>query len=116
MNPSTIERWRAYLLVASFAAAVIQVAAIFAILVLRVPQDDFASPLFRMSVIALVACSVAVVRQLAQLAFRDALASRHVRLVGGRQRAVALSAHCPRKILVILHVRFNRQTLDPALY
>jgi len=116
MNSSTIERWRAYRVVASFAAAAIQVAAFFALLVLRVPQDFFTSPLFHLGVVAIVACSATVARWLAQQAFRDALASRHARLVGGRQRTVALSAQCSRRLLVLPHVRFDRQSLDPALY
>ncbi|WP_233872073.1 hypothetical protein [Paraburkholderia adhaesiva] len=116
MKPSTIELWRAHLFVASLAAALIQIAVFFAILVWRIPQDVFTSSQFRLGVVALVACSVIAVRRLAHSAFHSALASRHVRFVGGQQRTVALSPHCPRRFLVLLRVRVNRQSLDPALY
>ncbi|RQH01634.1 hypothetical protein [Paraburkholderia dinghuensis] len=116
MKPSTIELWRAYLFVASLAAALIQVAAFFLVLFWRIPQDVFTSSQFRLGVVALVACSVVVVRRFALNTFHSALASRHARFVGDQQRTVALSPHCPRRLLVKLHVRFNRQSLDPALY
>ena len=78
------------------------------------PQDVFASPAFHIGVAVTIGAVVLAVRRLAHEAFRDALASRHARLAGHRQRTVALSAQCPRRALVLLHVQLNRQPFDPA--
>jgi hypothetical protein len=116
MKPSIIDPCRAYLLVASLAAVASQTVILLSMLVLDVPEDVFTSPLSRVCVVAVIAATVLVVRRLAREAFCDALATRHARLIGWQQRTVALSAQCPRRPLVVLHVRWNRQRLEPALY
>lgn len=115
MKPTIIEQYRAYLYLAGLAATLIQAAVFIAILVFRVPQDVFATPAFRVGVVAVIAGVTWVLRHLARTAFRDALASRHACLVGWERRTVALSAQCPRRPLVLLHVRLNRHAFDPAL-
>ena len=115
MKSSIIEQCRAWLFLASLSATLIQAVVFIAIVVLRVPQDVFTSPLFRIGVALAIAAAVFVMRRLARNAFRNALASGHARLVGWQRRAVALSAHCPRRSLVLLHVRLNRQTFDPVM-
>jgi hypothetical protein len=115
MQPTIIEQCRAYLYLAALAATLIQAVVFIAILVLRVPQDVFATPAFRIAALTAIAGITWVLRHLASEAFRDALASRHAHLVGWERRTVALSAQCPRRPLVLLHVRLNRHTFDPAL-
>lgn len=115
MQPTIIDQCRAYLYLAALAATSIQAVVFIAILVLRVPQDVFTTPPFRIGVVAAIACVTWVVQRLAREAFHNALASRHAHLVGWERRTVALSAQCPRRPLVLLHVRLNPHTFDPAL-
>lgn len=115
MKPTIIEQWRAYLFVAALAAVAIQAVVFIAILVLHVRTDVFTSPPFRIGVVAAIAGAVHVVRLLARDAFRDAIANRHAQVVGWQHRTVTVSAHCPRRVLVLLHVRLNRHTFDPTL-
>lgn len=114
MTPSNIQQWRTHQFVASLAAILIQAVVFIAIVALGMPQDVFASPAFHIGVAVTIGAVVLAVRRLAHEAFRDALASRHARLAGHRQRTVALSAQCPRRALVLLHVQLNRQPFDPA--
>ncbi|WP_322015695.1 hypothetical protein [Paraburkholderia sp. J12] len=115
MKPPLIEQLRTYLQLAALSAILIQAVVFIAILVLQVPQAVFTSAPFRVGAAVAVALSVYAMRGLARDAFRDALASRHARLVGWQRRTVALGPECPRRLLVLLHVRLNRHTFDPAL-
>jgi hypothetical protein len=115
MKPPLIEQLRAYLQLAALSAILIQAVVFIAIVVLQVPQAVFTSALFRIGAALAIAVSVYAMRGLARDAFRDALASRHARLVGWQRRTVALGPECPRRLLVLLHVRLNRHTFDPAL-
>ncbi|MFP6562793.1 hypothetical protein WJ542_31510 [Paraburkholderia sp. B3] len=115
MKPTIIEQCRAYLYLAGLAAILIQAVVFIAIFVFRVPQEVFATPAFRIGVVLAIAGITWGLRHLAREAFRNALASRHAHLVGWERRTVALSAQCPRRRLVLLHVRLNPRTFDPAL-
>ncbi|WP_043201988.1 hypothetical protein [Paraburkholderia acidipaludis] len=115
MKPTIIEQCRAYLYLAGLAATLIQAVVFISIVIFRVPQDIFTAPAFRIGIAVAIAGVTWGLRHLAREAFRSALASRHAHLVGWERRTVALSAQCPRRSLVLLHVRLNRHTLDPAL-
>jgi Na+/H+-translocating membrane pyrophosphatase len=115
MKPTIIEQCRAYLYLAGLAAILIQAVIFIAILVFSVPQSVFTTPAFHVGVAAAIAGFTWGLRHLAREAFRNALASRHAHLVGWERRTVALSAQCPRRGLVLLHVRLNPRSFDPAL-
>ncbi len=118
MHPSTVDQWRAHLLVASLAATVIQAAVVGALLVFDVPVAFFASAAFRLGAIATIAAAVLLIRGLAAFAFRAALANHFVQLGGDRHEThepVTLSHHCPRRALVVLHIRLNRKKFDSDL-
>ncbi|MFP6560809.1 hypothetical protein WJ542_21280 [Paraburkholderia sp. B3] len=113
MNSSTIDQWRAHLLVASLAATLIQAIVLASMLVLAAPETFFTSTAFRLGVGGMVIAAVFLTRRVAGSAFRSALASNHVWLGGERHCTVSLSSDCPRRALVVLYVRLNRRTFDP---
>jgi hypothetical protein len=112
MNPATIDQCRAHLLVASLAAALIQVMVLGAMIVFDVPVAVFTSNAFHLAVVALVVAAVFLTRKFSDSAFRAALAGNHVWLGNTRHRTVTLSSHCPRRALVVLHVRLNRKRFE----
>ncbi|PXW14564.1 hypothetical protein [Paraburkholderia caballeronis] len=114
MKPSTVEMLRAYLLVASLAATFIDAVVIVALCVFDVPEHVFQSFPFRIGVLIAVAVTLVVARNVAGFAFRSAVESRHAVVSDAPCRTVSVSADCPRRVLVIFHVRLNRRRLEFA--
>ncbi|WP_321791185.1 hypothetical protein [Burkholderia pyrrocinia] len=112
MKSSTVERWRAYLLIASMIAMAMQVAVFVSIIVFNVPDTVFTKLNFRVVAVVVLVCGVYGVQRLARGAFMSALASRHITRDENHERTVWLSTDCPHLPLVILHLRLNRARYD----
>ncbi|MGF6245137.1 MULTISPECIES: hypothetical protein [Paraburkholderia] len=114
MKPSTINMLRAYLLTASLAAIVIDVAALLAIGLFGVPEDVFTSTTFRLVAVAVIVCFVLVTRHVARAAFVSALSQRYATFSAAHANAIEISPVCPVRMLVVLHLRFNRTAIEWA--
>ncbi|PLZ00709.1 hypothetical protein CY652_19825 [Burkholderia sp. WAC0059] len=113
MKASMIDMLRAYLLAASLTAAFIDALMSLA-LAMGVSDGIFQSLTFRFGVLIAVACAVLIVRLAARSAFRSALAGRQVTIGGSSVETVLIRPACPRRELVILHLRFNRRLFAMA--
>ena len=106
MAPSTIERWRAHLLIAALAGIFIQGFMLVSLLAWHVPEAFFTTMTFRI-------CRHRVSHrdpfgpQLADVAFRAALACGYVRVTGIDRRTVVVSSDCAYRRLVVLHIRLH---------
>ncbi|OAJ60035.1 hypothetical protein A6V36_25320 [Paraburkholderia ginsengiterrae] len=110
MKPVTVDMLRAHLMVASLTAMGAEVLVCLALLVLPVPPHAFSSAPFRMLAVALIISGVIVTREFAQAAFELALQGHYATQAtpGGRRAwPVAVAASCPRRWLVILHLRLT---------
>ncbi|REG58221.1 hypothetical protein B0G80_0869 [Paraburkholderia sp. BL6669N2] len=107
MKPATVDMLRAHLMVASLTAMGAEVLACVALLVLPVSQSAFSSMSFRLLAIAVIFSGVIVTRQFAHAAFELALQGRFATGVSRPSRPVAIAANCPRRWLVILHLRLT---------
>ncbi|MGF6772306.1 Na+/serine symporter [Paraburkholderia sp. GAS199] len=104
MKPVTVDMLRAHLMAASLTAMGAEAVAGLALLVLPVSQHMFSTTPFRLVAIAVIVGGVAVIRQLAHAAFDLAVQSRHATVRSTRQ--VSIAEDCPRRWLVVLHLRF----------
>jgi hypothetical protein len=112
MRPSTIEQLRAHLVLASLAAAMIQVLVLIAMLIFHVPARIFMLPSFRVGMLVAVVCIVLFIRGRSRSAFRSAVASGHVSVNGWRRRTVSMSPQCPHRLLVVFYLKLNSRLLD----
>ncbi|KVG65267.1 hypothetical protein [Burkholderia pseudomultivorans] len=107
MAPSTIERWRAHLLIAALAGMFIQCFVLVSLLVLRVPAGFFTTTAFRGWTVVAVATAIVAARKLADAAFRAALVCGHVRAAGIDRRKVVVSSDGAYRLLVVLYIRLH---------
>ena len=109
MKPVTVDMLRAHLLVASLTAVGAEALLCVALLVLPVSQHFFGSMSFRLVAIAVIAGGVIVAREFAQAAFAVAVESHHATPVDRSAWPVefAVTPDCPRRWLVILHLRLT---------
>jgi hypothetical protein len=114
MKPATIDMLRAYLLTASLAATAIEAAALLSIDLFGVSEDVFSSPTFRAAIVAAIVCIVLVIRQVARAAFVAALSHHYASLPDEHSNAISVSPACPVRLLVVLHLRFNRKAIEWA--
>jgi hypothetical protein len=112
MKPTTVDMLRAYLMTASLASAVIATLALAALAVFGISDQTFQTPAFRAGAVAAVIFLVLLTRQAAKLAFHTAVANRHTPPIGPRGHRISVSRECPRRQLVILHLRFSRRIFD----
>ncbi|WP_025602777.1 hypothetical protein [Burkholderia sp. WSM2230] len=105
MKPVTADMLRAHLMVASLTALVADVFACITVAMLPGAQHLFVSASFRLAALAMMAGGVIVARQLGHAAFRLAVADRYVSEAGVYAQRVAVAPDCPRRWLVILHLR-----------
>jgi hypothetical protein len=115
MKPVTVDMLRAHLLVASLTAVGAEVLVCVALLVLPVSEPMFGSTTFRLLALALIVSGVIVTREFAQAAFDFALSHHYVVPAGRLAKPVAVAADCPRRWLVILHLRLTGQPFEVAL-
>ncbi|WP_144138198.1 hypothetical protein [Paraburkholderia sp. BCC1884] len=117
MKPVTVDMLRAHLMVASLTAMCAEVLVCLALLVLPVSQDAFGSTSFRMLAVAAILGGVLLTRQVAHMAFDLALQRRHATLMAGRATpAVTVDPDCPRRWLVVLHLRLSGRPFVLALH
>ncbi|KWF25111.1 hypothetical protein [Burkholderia pseudomultivorans] len=107
MAPSTIQRWRAHLLIAALAGMFIQCFVLVLLLVLRVPAVFFTTTTFRGWTVVAVATAIVAARRLADAAFRAAIVCGHVRAAGIDRSKVVVSSDCAYRLLVVLYIRLN---------
>jgi Na+/serine symporter len=109
MKPLTVDMLRAHLLVASLTAAGAEAIVCLALLVLPVSQHFFGSTPFRLLAIAVIVGGVIVAREFAQAAFEFAVKSHHTMPAERSACPVQVTLDCPRRWLVILHLRLTGQ-------
>jgi len=114
MKPSTVDMLRAWLLVASLSATLIDAVVLIALGCFGMPERAFESASFRWGVVAAVALTLAMMRMLARLAFDAAIAGRHATVSDSACQIVSISADCPFRLLVLFHVRTHRDRLVPS--
>jgi hypothetical protein len=110
MKPATIDMLRAHLIVASLTAMAAEVLACVTLFVLPISPHAFSTTPFRLVALAFMAGGVVIVRQFAHAAFELAIRSRHAQRgmrAGALSQPVAVEADCPRRWLVVLHLRFT---------
>jgi hypothetical protein len=109
MKPPTVDMLRAHLQVASLTAVGAEALVCVALLVLPVSQHFFGSASFRLIAIAVITGGVIVTRELARAAFELAVASCHANAANGSVRpfAFVVARNCPRRWLVVLHLRMS---------
>jgi hypothetical protein len=105
---------RAYVLTASLAAAAIQLAALLSIVLFGVSEDVFSSTTFRLAAVATIVCVVLVTKRIARAAFISALSHDYATITDARSNATSVSPACPVRMLVVLHLRFNRRPIEWA--
>ena len=109
MKPVTVDMLRAHLLVASLTAVGTEAVVCVALLVLPVSQQFFVSTSFRLLAIAVIVGGVIVAREFAQAAFAFAVEHHHA-LPANRSAwpvEFEVTPDCPRRWLVILHLRLT---------
>jgi hypothetical protein len=109
MKPVTIDMLRAHLLVASLTAAGTEALLCIALPVLPVSDAFFASASFRLFVIALMVGGVVIAREFSQVAFEFAVRRNFAFRAVREAWPVAIAANCPRRWLVVLHLRLTAQ-------
>jgi Na+/serine symporter len=109
MKPVTVDMLRAHLLVASLTAAGAEVVLCIALLLLPVSQQFFETTPFRLLAIGVIVGGVIVTRELAQAAFELSVKSHHTTPAGCAAWPVKVASDCPRRSLVILHLRLTGQ-------
>jgi hypothetical protein len=107
MKQTTVEMIRAHLVTASIAATTIDVAVVSLLFFFRFPEAAFETASFRMLMFTLLLAAVLTTRHVARLAFRAALRQHYARFVGPDSDSVSVSARCPARRLVILHLHFT---------
>jgi hypothetical protein len=99
---------------ASLAAAAIQMAALLSIGLFGVPEAVFTSGPFRLVATASIVCIVLLVKRIARAAFLSALSLDYATITDTHSNATSVSPVCPVRMLVILHLRFNRRPIEWA--
>ncbi|WP_109482697.1 hypothetical protein [Paraburkholderia sp. C35] len=107
MKHTTVRMIRAHLVTASVAATVIDVCVISLLFICKFPQTLFETASFRLLTFALLLAAVLITRRAAHVAFRAALRRHHAHFIGPRRDAVCVSAICPARGLVILHLHLT---------
>lgn len=107
MKPVTIEMLRAHLLVASLTAMGAEALVCLGLLVLPVSPYALSSTPFRLLAIAVIVSGVIVTRQFAHAAFELALQEHYATGTGRAAWPFSIASNCPRRWLVILHLRLT---------
>ncbi|HEY1611861.1 MAG TPA: hypothetical protein VGG24_21550 [Paraburkholderia sp.] len=105
---------RAWLLAASLAATVVDLAVIAAVGVFGVPERVFEATPFRVGVLVVIVLALVVIRTVARFAFRSAVATQHAIVRETPCQTVSISADCPLRLLVVFHLRLKRARLALA--
>ncbi len=103
----TVDMLRAHLLMAALAAMVVQVAALASLLLLGISESVFDSAAFRVSCVLVIVVGILAARHIAHFAFGGAVKSGHAVCCDQRTRRISVASDCPRRHLVILHLRLT---------
>jgi hypothetical protein len=116
MKTVTVDMLRAHLLVASLTAVGAEVLVCVALLILPVSQAFFGSASFRLFAMALIVGGVITAREFAQAAFESAIEQHHAMPLrrSAWPDAFAVRADCPRRWLVVLHLRLTGKPFELA--
>jgi len=112
MKPSTADMLRAYLMTVSLATTLIIAFVLVANFFLGISDDAFQSALFRLSAASSIIFLVLVTKWAARRAFQAAIFNHQVTLEDSGSQRIALTRECPRRALVVLHLRFTRKSGD----
>jgi hypothetical protein len=107
MKPVTVDMLRAHLMTASLMAMILEAVALTSLFVFHVSEGTIRSTTFRLLAIAVIVGGVLVTRRLACLAYKVAVKNRHAICRGQRTLLVSVLPDCPRRPLVILHLRLT---------
>ncbi|WP_321932207.1 hypothetical protein [Paraburkholderia guartelaensis] len=106
--PRLLRVLRAHIRIACLAAMVLQMTVLVAMILFRIPEERFTSNNFCGVAVLLLICAVAAVRQAAHVAFNAALERNDAMFTAdGNSPAVSISAACPLRALVVLHVQLT---------
>ncbi|ASV99229.1 hypothetical protein [Paraburkholderia aromaticivorans] len=114
MKPVTVDMLRAHLMVASLTAMGAEVLVCLGLLLLPVSRYAFGSTSFRLLAVAVIVSGVIVTRHVAHLAFEFALRGHYASGGGRPAQSVAIASNCPRRWLVILHLRLAGRPFELA--
>jgi hypothetical protein len=109
MKPVIIDMLRAHLLVASVTAAGTEALLGIALPVLPVSDAFFASVSFRLVALAVIVGGVVIAREFAQAAFELAVRRDFAIRAARGARPAVIAVNCPRRWLVVLHLRLTGQ-------
>ncbi|BCF97129.1 hypothetical protein PPGU19_016980 [Paraburkholderia sp. PGU19] len=113
MKQTTVQMIRAHLVTASVAATAIDICVVSLLLFCKFPQTLFETATFRELTFGLLLAAVLITRRAARMAFRAAVKRHHAHFIGPRRDAVCVSAICPARGLVILHLHFTGMPYVP---
>ncbi|ACC70370.1 hypothetical protein PPMP20_32410 [Paraburkholderia phymatum] len=114
MKQTTVQMIRAHVVTASLAATTIDVFVVGLLFFCKYPETLFETRSFRELAFALLVAAVLIMRHAARIAFRAAVNRRHAHYLGPRRDAVCVSAMCPARSLVILHLHFTGMPYVPV--
>lgn len=103
----TVDMLRAHLLTAAFTAMVVQVASLASLLLFGVAESVFDSSAFRASCVLAIIAGTLVARRVAHVAFSGAMKSHHATCCNRPMKCISVASDCPRRLLVILHLRLS---------
>ncbi|WP_414441734.1 hypothetical protein [Burkholderia sp. 22PA0106] len=106
------DAWRANAMLAAVAAMSAQRVVLLLIGVFHLPDRAFTTDGFHCAALVYIGAAMWFVHRLAAQAFRAALASGHVCATSQAERRVRVAAHCPRRLLVLVHLMLHRYCLD----
>ncbi|NUY35208.1 hypothetical protein F0160_32690 [Paraburkholderia sp. JPY303] len=109
MKRVTIDMLRAHLLVASLTAAGTEALLCIALPVVPVSDAFFASASFRLFALGLIIGGVVIAREFSEVAFELAVRRDYAIRAARGARPAVVSANCPRRWLVVLHLRLTGQ-------
>ena len=107
MKPVTVDMLRAHLMAASLTAMGAEILLLLVLLVLPISEETFSSTPFRLLALAMIVSGVIVIRRLAHASFEQAMQRRYVMTNIAPSRPVWVTTQCPRRGLVILHLRLT---------
>jgi hypothetical protein len=114
MKSVTVDMLRAHLMAASLMAMAIEAVALPTLLLFPVERAVFDSALFRLCAALAIAAGVALLRYFAHCAFELALRERHANYRSPACGTVSIGAGCPRRPLVLLHLRLTGKPFELA--
>ncbi len=108
MKPVTVDMLRAHLMAAALTAMIMEAVTLASFFLFDFAEGAFRSMTFRLLGVAVIICG------LAYLAFGVAVKSRHATCRNQQSALISVSPDCPRRQLVILHLRLTGKPFELA--